>query len=155
MGKKGSEVASAERRQKVLDLRIAGFSLRRIAEQVGVSHTQVSRDIEEGLAELAKLEQGKTEVLRQRELERLDKMQMSLWQSRGNPKAAMALLKLVDQRSRLLGLYMPTKIATTDPEGNATVTTVDLTKLSSEELRQLRSIQKKAGLQQLGETRSA
>jgi hypothetical protein len=110
--------------------------------------------VQRALQELADLQHEKTEVLRRMELERLDKVQASLWGSRSDPKAATALLKLFDARARVLGIYAPTKVAQTTPDGESLVQPIDLSRLTTEELKQLRAIQQKAGVQQMAEART-
>ncbi len=90
MPKTGQVEAAAARRQKALDLRIAGVRYRQIGAQLGVSHQTAYRDVQTALGELATLQAGKAEHLRELEVERCDKLQMALWPKArsGDEKAA-------------------------------------------------------------------
>jgi DNA-binding transcriptional MocR family regulator len=113
-----------DRRNKVWELRKAGASSRKIAAQVGVSHTTVLEDIAAVQAELHRATLQTADEFRTLELERLDSLQVPMWQlamgraevpAVGNrPKqeavppnieAARAVLRISDQRSKLLGIY--------------------------------------------------
>lgn len=110
-GKAAEQGEIIARQIKALDLRISGFSFRAIGEKLEVSHQQVYRDIENELERLAKLRDDKTETLRELELQRLDKLYKNLdhWASAGNISAALALVKVGERRSKLLGLDAPAK----------------------------------------------
>lgn len=113
-----------DRRNKVWQFRIAGLSSRKIAAQVGVSHTTVLEDIAAVQDELHRQTLQTAEEYRALELERLDALQVPMWQlamgraevpaSNGRPKqeaippnieAARAVLRISDQRAKLLGIY--------------------------------------------------
>jgi hypothetical protein len=103
----GKPERAQERRVQALDLRIRGLSFRRIGEKLGISHTAAHKAVERALSDLAKLEGEKAEVQRQLDLERVNKIILSLWPKKGDPKAAAALLKAMERRAKLLGLDMP------------------------------------------------
>jgi DNA-binding transcriptional MocR family regulator len=113
-----------ERRNKVWELTKAGLSSRKIAPQVGVSHTTVLEDIAAVRAELHRSTLQTAEEYRTLELERLDSLQVPMWQlAMGRPaipangntprqeavppniEAARAVLRISDQRAKLLGIY--------------------------------------------------
>lgn len=106
------QVEIPQRHLTALELRKMGLSYRKIAEKLGVSHVQIYNDIKSELASLSDLNTGATEELRQLELERLDRIIAALdhWVQSGNTQAAIALLKAMDTRAKLLGLYKPTEI---------------------------------------------
>lgn len=108
-----------ERRVKALELRKAGLSYRAIAAALDVSEPTAHKDVHTVLARLAKQADGKGEEYRQLELERLDALIASVWsQARGNKKegippdlAAMdRLMRLMQQRARLMGLDAPVTV---------------------------------------------
>lgn len=110
--KKGiEETVIPDREHKALELRKQGMSYRKIAHQLGVSHVQVYRDIQSELKALAVLNADSAQELKQLELERLDRIISGLdhWVQAGNAQAAMAVLKAMDTRAKLLGLYEPEK----------------------------------------------
>jgi hypothetical protein len=106
------KISVAERRHKVIDLRRAGGSLRAIADQLGVSHTMVAKDLEHGLDELLKQEVAGREGLRALELDRLNSLQLAYWQRaiKGEIEAADFVLRVSARRARLLGLDKPEQL---------------------------------------------
>jgi hypothetical protein len=121
MPKTGQVEEAAARRQKALDLRIAGVRYRQIGAQLGVSYQTAFRDVQNALGELAKLQAGKAEKLRELEVERCDKLQMAHWSKArsGDEKATRTVLAVMDRRAKLRGLDAPQKYAPTDPSGTA------------------------------------
>lgn len=112
-GRKKSDKPDILKRQlQAVEMRKQGMSYRAIAERVGVSFQQVQRDVTEELKRLAALNLNAADELRQLELERLDRIIAGLdhWVQAGNAQAAMAILKAMDTRAKLLGLYAPEKI---------------------------------------------
>lgn len=107
MASKGSEVISAERRIKALELRKDGWSYRAIAAELNVSVATAHRDIGHCLKELNRLEQDTTEEWRRLELERLDACQIAIAQQvkQGNFAAIDRWLRISEQRCKLLNLY--------------------------------------------------
>ena len=106
-----AENAVLKRQETALDLRISGLSYRAIGSKLSVSHETVRQDVEEELERLASLRVEKTDVLRELELQRLDKIIESLdsWVSSGNVGAVNAWLKASERRAKLLGLDAPVK----------------------------------------------
>lgn len=117
--KTGAREARRERAAKSLELRINGYSYRQIARALSISERTAYLDVQEELAALDALVSKRAERLRDLELARLDKILRSLWDpiKAGDAKAAMAAIKALERRARLLGLDAPTKVAPTDPEG--------------------------------------
>ena len=104
--------AVAERRQRALDLRIAGVRYRQIAKELGISHQLAFHDVQVSLGELAKLSGQKAEKVRELEVERCDKLSMAMWPKAkaGDHKAAQAILHAMERRARLLGLDAPERV---------------------------------------------
>lgn len=104
---KAQQAFTAERRAKAIRLKIGGATYTEIAEALGYSsrsaaHMDVKRSlekhvIEEGLA---------IEAWRELELARLDTLQQAIWDKAmsGDTRAIEAALKILDRRSKLLGL---------------------------------------------------
>jgi hypothetical protein len=115
----GQKEAAAVRRQKSLDLRIAGVRYRQIGAQLDVSHQTAYRDVQTALGELATLQAGKAEKLRELEVERCDRLTLALWPKArtGDEKAVRAVIAVMDRRARLLGLDAPTKLEHAGPDG--------------------------------------
>lgn len=96
-----------EREAKALDLRCLGYSLEKIARELGWSQpSSASKAIERALSRISL---GAAKNLRDLELERLDMLQRSLAAQivRGHLGAIDRMLRIMDQRARLLGLYSP------------------------------------------------
>jgi hypothetical protein len=135
MPKTGQVEAAAARRQKALDLRIAGVRYRQIGAQLGVSYQTAYRDVQTALGELATLQAGKAERLRELEVERCDRLQMALWPKArsGDEKAVRALIAVMDRRAKLLGLDAPTKLEHGGADGQPLVFTLNIAKPTHEE----------------------
>lgn len=122
---------ATQRRAWVLDKRLEGYSYRRIAE-LAVTHFPpgfLPKSYNERKA-WADVDAAMRETVRKKEelatqaifldLRRLDRMQLSLWTKAldGDIQAQTTILRIMERRSRLLGMDAPTKIAPTTPEGN-------------------------------------
>lgn len=111
--KAGIEAAEIAQRQiMALELRKSGYSYRRIAANLNISHQQAWLDVNSELKRLAEISLDNAAELRQMELERLDmaiKGVMPFIES-GSAPHAMALVKIVDAKAKLLGLYAPEKV---------------------------------------------
>ena len=125
----GQAEAAAERRQKSLDLRIAGARYRQIGAQLGVSYQTAYRDVQAALGERATLQHRKAEQLRELELERCDKMQLGLWPKvrLGDEKAVRALVAVMERRAKLSGLDASTKLEHAGNDGAPMKFTMKLT----------------------------
>jgi hypothetical protein len=124
----GEAAAQFERDRKVFRMRVDGVSVRGIADTLGIGVDQVHTSI-------ARMTGGASPELRMREmlldLERLDKMLHTFQQqiigdptdptSKPDPEAAGVVLRCLEQRARLLGLYaQPRAAGTSDPLDAAT-----------------------------------
>src|SRR5262249_60655880 len=76
--------------------------------------------VKSALEELRTLGAAEAESLRQLELERLDAMLMGIWSaaSRGDLASIDRAIKIMERRSRFLGLDAPEKVAPTTPDGD-------------------------------------
>lgn len=95
---------------KVLELRRSGLTWARIGEEVGYAdpsgaYMAYKRAIKRTLQQPA-------DEVRELEVERLDRMQLSLWQRvlKGDDKAINTSLRIMERRARLLGLDATQKI---------------------------------------------
>ena len=105
---KGAEHEAKE--LKVLELRRAGFTFQRIAEEVGYASPSgahraferiMTRHLPQAIAEH-----------RWQELDRLDRMQVALWPRamKGDDKAINTIVRLMERRARLVGIDAPQRI---------------------------------------------
>ncbi len=133
------KMRAKERRQKVLDMRLLGASLRRIADKIGVSHETVRNDLQKALEELSETERAKAEHLRGLELQRLDVALNAIGSKvlEGDLGAIDRWLKISERRARLLGLDAP-------DASNIHVTGSALTEMSNDELRRIVAARQKA-----------
>jgi hypothetical protein len=105
---RGAELEAKE--LKVLDLRRAGFTFQRIAEEVGYATASGAQRALERIM-TRNLPQA-PEEFRWQELDRLDRMQVALWPRamKGDDKAINTIVRLMERRARLVGIDAPTKI---------------------------------------------
>ena len=107
----GAKERAASNREKALALRISGKPFAAIGKELGVSGPQAFRYVKRSLAELAAREQGLAEQQRQLDLARLDKALTGVMPKAeaGDSKAVLALCRLLERRSKLLGLDAPVR----------------------------------------------
>ena len=93
-----------------LQLRAAGYTYQEIADKAGYStaataRVAVTRALERTFRE-------PTKDLREIEARRLDALQAAVWDAatNGSVHAIDRVLKIIDARARLFGLYAPTKV---------------------------------------------
>ncbi len=110
------KITATERRLMALELRKGGATYRAIAKELGyggpgAAYKAIDRALKEVLRDPA-------ESVRSLELERLDAMLMGIWPSAkgGDPAAIDRVLKLMERRSRLLGLDAPVRTWMSGPE---------------------------------------
>lgn len=107
---KAQRAATAERRSKAVAMRLAGIDYDTIATRLGYASrgaacTDINRALEANVAE----QNHNADVLRQEELQRLDRLQAGVWAAAagGDTKAVDTALKIIDRRCKLLGLDAP------------------------------------------------
>ncbi len=109
---KGEDERIAVRRASAFRLRVAGKSYRAIADQLGVSVHTAWDDVAAELNELRDQTHEDVTAVREMEIERCD--QLWTWLrprlERGDPQAVASAIKVMDRRSKLLGLDASTKI---------------------------------------------
>lgn len=108
---------------RVLDLRRAGFTWQRIAEQVGYAdHTGAYAAYKRAIKRTM---QQPADELREQEIDRLDRLQVAVWPAamKGDTKAILTIIRLMERRAKLLGLDVPIKIEQeiTTWDGNDTI----------------------------------
>lgn len=112
-------VVAQERRERALELRIAGMSERAIAKEIGISNGRAHQLLAEGAEMLKASVVGKADDVRRLELERCDRMTLALFSQRQNPRAADTLLRIMERRAKLLGLDSPVRSEVTGADGEA------------------------------------
>ena len=109
----------AERRARAIKLRVQGKTIREIAEQLGIGVATAHLDVRTAMGEVAAECSENVEHQRGLELTRLERafsvIEQVLLNAESNPdqgdelrlKALDRVVKLQEQRSKLLGLYAP------------------------------------------------
>jgi predicted transcriptional regulator len=143
---KNENTAIARRRATVADLYVQGWMQSEIAGQIGVSQPTVSMDIKAIQKEWRESEVRDFDILRERELQKLDRLEREAWEAwersqkpvqetlfntngseqksvkklgeqTGDPRFLEQIHKCIASRRALLGLDAPTRIAPTSPDG--------------------------------------
>ena len=101
-----AKVPAAIRREKTLELRASGRSIRAIADELGVSKSQVQRDIEKELQAAAEGRKKIAGLIIDLELAKLDALEEKAWEhiTDGELSAIDRVLRAMERRAKLLGL---------------------------------------------------
>lgn len=133
---KAKTASVAKRRADAIKLRLAGVDFETIAERLGyASRGAASKDVCRAFDAYRAEEEAVIETWREVEGQRLDRLQAAAWPAaaKGDLKAIETVLKVIAQRSKLLGLDMPIKTEVSGPDGSA----VRLTTVTGDELSRL------------------
>lgn len=109
---KAQRAATAERRGKAIAMRLAGLDYETIAQRLGyASRGAACQDITRALEANVAEQNRSADVLRQEELQRLNRLQAGVWQAAvsGDTKAVDTALRIIDRRCKLLGLDAPVR----------------------------------------------
>jgi hypothetical protein len=106
---------------------------------------RVCQLIKQGMSGQAKLTAETADNVRALEISRIDGIVMAHWPNRAAAKSADILLRASERRCKLLGLDAPTKLAPTTPDGKPLTPTVDLSKLTDDQLAQMEALYEAAG----------
>ena len=101
-----SKIPAAARREKALELRAKGMSIRAIAGKLGVSKSQVQRDIVKELQAAAEERKKIAGLIIDLELAKLDELEQEAWKhiAAGELSAIDRVLRSMERRAKLLGL---------------------------------------------------
>lgn len=108
------------RQQEAMELRRMGVSYKVIGDRIGVSDAQAHRDVMAAIKRLLKITEKDAEIVQIQELDRLDRLMMSIWNQAQNGSLAAIdrILKIMERRAKLLGLDAPTKVSPTTKDGD-------------------------------------
>lgn len=108
---KGQIETSIVRREKALELRMAGMSYYYISKELGVSKSTAFSDVQKALKEIQSRYTEVAENIRTIELARIERLILGIWHSarKGDLQAIDRINRLMERKSRLLGLDAPTK----------------------------------------------
>lgn len=111
MNEKGEKEKIPERMIECLRLRQAGKSYREIGPELGISFTTAYNDVKRALEELREHCREEAILVRDIQVTRIDSMIDAIWQDAlgGNLLAVDRVVKLEDQRARLIGTFAPAK----------------------------------------------
>jgi hypothetical protein len=103
-------IAQAEKEARIIELRRTGATWELIAKATG--YANASGAYKAYQKAIGKIVAPKVEELRAVEVDRLDRLQFAIWERAkdGDIKAIDAVLRILDRRTRILGLDAPTKI---------------------------------------------
>ena len=141
-------LATQLRTDKAVALRLSGRTMREIGARLGVTRSRASQLILGRVAEVRERSLDRAEQLLTLELARLDALQVALWPNRRTPTSAGTIIHVIKRRCMLLGLDAPNRLGLAPIHGQpvpAKNTTIDLSRLSREELNWLETILTKAG----------
>ena len=132
--KRSSRKARAlELERKSLALRMSGASYRAIGDALGCSHQAASDAVERAMSRIEALNKREAARYRAMELQRLDEMQASVYRrARGGDVAAVdRVIKCIQERAKLLGLYAAEK---KEVQFSTALEGVDFASLTDEQL---------------------
>lgn len=102
----------AERRTKMVRMRLAGLDWDTIAERLEYSNRAAAcKDLSRTLTQYLAEQNSAVEELREVELMRLDRLLASVWTAAigGDNRAVETAIKVIDRRCKLLGLDAPVR----------------------------------------------
>jgi hypothetical protein len=105
------KVAAAERTRTAVKMRMAGAQYTEIAAQMGISKQAVWMLVKKSLEATRKITGESADLLRELELQRLDKLYLAMNKQaeQGNQGAVDRCIRIMERRSKLVGLDAPTK----------------------------------------------
>jgi len=126
------DTAKAElqyKRNKCLELRLAGKTQSQIVQETGWSKQNVSRYIQQAIADITR---ENAEEYLELELQRLDALQAALWKEatsgrKWSEQKVDRVLAVIDQRARMLGVYKTAELkAIADAKGTVSGETTSM-----------------------------
>lgn len=108
-------------RNRIMDLRMAGYSVTKIAEALNIAKSTASVHVKRALKELADSTLDTTANYRTLNMQRLERLLAGVWPAASSGKdwkATREARSILDQQAKLLGMNAPVKIAHTDPTGD-------------------------------------
>ena len=102
----GAEIARKLRRMRVLQGKVAGASVRQLAEQEDISVAQVQKDVQRVLGELAREHIGAADTVRGLQMERYNQLLLRWYPAALNrdENATNIVLKILDKISMIHGV---------------------------------------------------
>lgn len=141
-------VQGLENREKAVEFRRMGMSYNDIGKQLGISKQACHQAVERALKALGENTTKDATLLRNEELDRLDRLQLAAWPMamKGSTQHMAQITKMMERRAQLQGVNLPQLIAITDSQGNDIM---DVSKMTDEELdARIRELQSEYGTAQ-------
>jgi hypothetical protein len=106
------KLTAAERRIQALELRKAGVTYEQIGAALGITRQGAYKIVSNALDKMNETVTEQTDEIRTIEIERLDALWKVMYQQarNGNQGAVDRCLKIMERRSKLMGLDAPTKV---------------------------------------------
>jgi transposase-like protein len=107
-GRHRNRALAAERRSRAVEMALTGSSYQAIADELGYANRGTVYRLVKNALEDREVET--IDELRGLEVDRLDSLQVAIWEDAmtGDARAAAAVLKIMHIRAKLLGLYSHT-----------------------------------------------
>jgi transposase-like protein len=107
-GRHRNRALAAERRSRAVEMALTGSSYQAIADELGYANRGTVYRLVKNALEHREVET--IDELRGLEVDRLDSLQVAIWEDAmtGDARAAAAVLKIMHIRAKLLGLYSHT-----------------------------------------------
>jgi len=120
---KTSTLEAKKRRERILQFKLSGLRQSAIADQEGISPAAVSKIVKKINEELDSGNDEMANEMRVLENARLDRLTQTLWPNalRGAKTPIDQVIKIMERRAKMNGLDMPTKIASTTPDGEESI----------------------------------
>lgn len=103
------KMTAAMLRDRILELRVTGMTIRAIGKAVGRSHVRVAQILAKSLNDLHAKNLETTQHMVDLEIDRLDTLLATHWKKKHWAESAAIVLRIMDRRAHLLGLDKPTK----------------------------------------------
>jgi transposase-like protein len=107
-GRHRNRALAAERRSRAVEMALTGSSYQAIADQLGYANRGTVYRLSKNAVENRQAET--IDELRQLEVERLDALQVAIWDdaTNGDVRAVAAVVRIMHLRAKILGLYSHT-----------------------------------------------
>lgn len=102
--KRGVMARKLERQEKIWDLRLAGVSFGKIAEEIGVSKTYALKLYRHALDERAERVHELADRYVAHQVAQYDKLILAHWSRRGDPTHAGVIMRAMADKAKVLGL---------------------------------------------------
>jgi len=141
-------IQAQENRARAVELRKLGMSYADIGKQLDISAQAAHKTVGKAMTEVKTLQDADAIITKTMELEKLDKVEMRLWNESkvAAVPAFNTMLKVFERRAKLMGLDAPVKHANTNIEGTITLDHRIATMSDQEIVERLAELDEKLGV---------